>query len=201
MLPKGLISKLTWVQISSWRHSFLSKVFTIFSFASVGIAYLGKPLEQYGSYFWRLEAWLIGSLMFLIGYAISGLLMPIEFQGESGGLVEIVSKMAQIQSYDFYKSRKDLAQKMVARFRKSKTLAQLQGPLDYVDRSLQFADTAQNWSQNSAQLYHSDVALRQYDRPLARLASALFIMFGGALLVSPTLTNFWHAILVLAGAI
>jgi hypothetical protein len=195
----GIVEKLTWVQIAEWRHSFLSKAFTLLSLASFGLAYFGKFLEQHDDA-WRLEAWLFGSVLFLIGYVLSGMYMPNEFRGSSGDLVDIVNRMTQINSYDFYKSRQQMTQNLVARFKHHTRLATLKGPLAYAERSANFEHTGGNWTSNASALYHSDVALRQYDRPNARWFSAFVIAVGLGLLLAPTAVNFFHAILVLAEA-
>jgi len=125
--------------------------------------------------------------------------MPSEFAGSSGDLVEIAGRMTQIQSFEFYESRKTLAANMVARFKRSGMASQLKGPLTYVEQALEFDDTKNDWSGNAARLYHSDVALRQYDRHSARFAAAFFMALGLALLLAPSATNFFHAVLAVVG--
>jgi len=125
--------------------------------------------------------------------------MPNEFSGSSGDLVEIVGRMTQIQSKQLYDSRKKMAANLSIRFKADARFAKLKGPLAYLDSALAFDDQAKDWSENAAALFHADVALRQYDRPGARFASALFMGLGLMLLLAPTATNFVHALLMLAG--
>jgi hypothetical protein len=191
--------KLTWPKLAKWNASFVPKAITFFSLASFGLAYFGPLLRQYGLSEWKLAAWLIGSVSFLIGYAIVEIRMPSEFSGGALDLEEIVARMRTVDSKEYYESRKDMTIGLIPRMEPFKNIKDVKAAIDEAADFSAKEVKPENWAENAAPLYYADLLLRQYDRPVERLLSVIFMAIGLSLLFLPTLTNFVHAVGELLG--
>lgn len=194
-LPAWLDDKANWVQLSKIRDSFLSKATTALSVATFGLANLAGPLGRVGVDLWQLRLLFPGSMLFLIGYVIVTLRIPLEFQG-SRMLDEIVDRMFRVHTLDFYTSRLKMTQALLARWQDGGEPYWLRGHIKYAKTEAAKAEAtpSEKWLESARGLYHADLALRQYDRPTAR-ASALFCLgLGLLLLLIPTVISVGRAV-------
>ena len=125
-----LDARASWVQLSNIRDSFLSKATTAFSVATFGLANLAAPLGRLGVDLWQLRLLFPGSMLFLIGYLVMAIRIPLEFQG-SRTLDEIVDRMSRVHTYTFLKSRLDMTRAMLDRREAKGTPERMRGAVKY----------------------------------------------------------------------
>lgn len=191
-----LDARASWVQLSNIRDSFLSKATTAFSVATFGLANLAAPLGRLGVDLWQLRLLFPGSMLFLIGYLVMAIRIPLEFQG-SRTLDEIVDRMSRVHTYTFLKSRLDMTRAMLDRREAKGTPERMRGAVKYAKAEAVKAEAAKegqgNWESLARGLYHADVNLRQYDRPMARTAALFCLCLGLLLLLIPTIASVFRA--------
>jgi hypothetical protein len=194
-LLSRLDTKATWVWLSKIRDSFLSKATTAFSVATFGLANLAEPLGRVGVDLWQLRLLFPGSMLFLIGYLIVAIRMPLEFQG-SRSLDEIVDRMFRVHTYSFYRSRVKMTEAMLDRWKKGGEPCWLRGPLEIAKEEVAGAAkvTEDKWHEPARGLYYADVVLRQHDRRIDRAAALVCLGLGLVLLLIPTIVSVFRAV-------
>ncbi len=147
----------------------------------------------------RIVFW--GGLIFLAGYLLYAVTVPSEFR-RSGEVDEIVGRMAALADWSFYKSRQDLAAKLLTEQRGGGLFRATEGAFVFLNMQIEAAKKVTEgdaWETSAKSLYHADLNLRQYARPFARAAVAVLLAAGGLCLISPTLKNgllaVWEAVL------
>lgn len=182
-----LDARASWVQLARLRNSFLSKALTAFSLATFGLSNFGEPLHRIGVDISPLRWTFVGSILFLIGYIIVSLRVPPEFR-ETGDVFEIADRMSKIDSLEFFKSRLRMTNSLLDRISRRRHSGQLNAPIEYARQQVLIAKSKneKDWEDGAINLYHSDVVLRQYDRPFGRALALSFLFVGICILLSRT---------------
>ncbi len=189
-----LDAKASWIQLANVRDSFLSKATTAFSVATFGLSNLAKPLGAIGFDLRNIRLLFVGSMLFLVGYLIVAVRLPLEFRG-SRSLDEIVERMFRVHTYVFFNSRLKMTASLLKCFEGKDDIPWLRGPIEYTRSQIAAGANANNnnWHNSARGLYHSDVVLRQYNRPAARITALLFLAVGLLMMLVPTLFSVFRA--------
>jgi hypothetical protein len=174
----------------------MAKATTAFSIATFGLANLATPLGRLGVDLWQLRLSFPGSMLFLIGYLIVAIRIPLEFQG-SRTLDEIVDRMFRVHTYTFFRSRLHMTKAMLDRCEAKGAPEWMRGPVEYAKAEAAKGESAKegqgDWQSLPRGLYHADVNLRQYDRTIARAAALFCLFLGLLLLLIPTIVSVFRA--------
>lgn len=190
----SLADHTSWLALTKLRESFLSKVTTAFAFTTFALANFAGYLDKLGIDLWRLRFLFVGAVLFLMGYLVVGWRVPNELRSVES-LDELVSRMLTISDFRYFETRRKMASALALRMEGRKPFDLPDGYLDYVRVCV--ADTANDceWQeQHAATLYHADLALRQYDRPKARVTAFVLLGFGLLLLLIPTFEGIWRVV-------
>lgn len=182
--------------LSDIRNSFLSKATTAFSFATVVLANSSPLLQGLGIDRWRLTCLFIGSALFLLGYLVVSFRSPPEFRGGSN-LEDLVGHMRKVDHQEYFISRRGMTEALLTRVKRSRVFCPPNGPMIYAQDQISKTanSTEATWRLHAAGLYHVDLALRQYDRPVSRLIAVALMCTGLLLLLVPTIDSVWRAIM------
>ena len=192
-----LYETATWVLLSRLRNSFLSKAVSALSLSSLALANLpGFVLEQ-GDTPSSLRVVLAGALLFLVGYVAFFFLAPPDLR-EAGEIHDHVGRMAQIADREFIASRIRLAGPFLERSKgglpRSVPFARWERLRQQVEH-LRNVDPATLGAEARAAFFYADLSARQHDWPDRRIAVAVALVVGAALMALPTAANVLAVIL------
>ncbi|MBL8592154.1 MAG: hypothetical protein JNK01_05670 [Devosia sp.] len=181
---------ITWVALGRIRDSFLGKAITAISLAALVLGNVGKALADAGLDPLSAQLTFGGSAIFLVGYLSFSVFVPSEFR-KGGDIDEIVGRLQSLSDFMFFKSRRDMAAALFSDIRISSIFGLPDGARLFLRSKLEetAAATVRDWEAKAAGLYHADLNLRAYIRPLARIWVAITFGAGIVLLAAPTLFN------------
>lgn len=187
---EGLNRAVTWIGLGRVKDSFLGKAVTAISLAALVLGNVGKVLTDVGLDPLSAKLTFIGGAAFIVGYLSFSLFVPSEFR-RSGEVDEIVGRLKELSDFEFFKSRRNLAAALMTKIGLGTSFGLPEGDRLFLQNRVADAlgATLKTWEAKSSSLYHADINLRQYARPIARMWVALAFGTGIVLLAGPTLMN------------
>lgn len=186
---------ITWVALGRIRDSFLGKAITAISLAALVLGNVGKTLTDAGLDPLSAKLTFAGSAAFLVGYLSFSVLVPSEFR-KGGDIDEIVGRLLGLSDFEFFRSRRAMAATLLSNLRMWSVFGLPEGARLFLRIKLDetAATTVRDWESKAAALYHADLNLRAYTRPIARIWVAVAFGVGIALLAAPTMFNVYKAL-------
>lgn len=189
---RTLNSRTTWLALSNFSGSFLSRALAALSLSSLVLANMPDFIEASGIPMVSLNRMLVGSAFFLLGYLIFSMSRPPAF-AQAGQQHEHVQRMLAIADVEYIKSKLDTAQRLSERIKKQRLLPPPVPVIDWLDRACGRVEAMVSKPDfkvgDAVGLLDVELEVRQYDRPARRLLVALLMLIGVSLLLYPTVGN------------
>lgn len=182
---------ISWTSLGRIRNSFLSKALTALSLAAFVLANAAPKLEEAGMDMDSARFVFWGGFVFLAGYLSFAVLAPIEFR-RAGEIDEIVGRMGGLADWSFFQSRLLLATNLLQSMQGAVYFNPPEGAMMFLRQQIDIAKklkSSDSWEDSAKSLYHADLNLRQYRRPICRMAVALLLAVGALTVIYPTLKN------------
>jgi hypothetical protein len=182
---------MSWIALGRVRNSFLSKALTAFSLAAFVLANAAPKLEEAGMDMQSAHFVFWGGFVFLAGYLAFAVLAPIEVR-RAGEIDEIVGWMGGLADWNFFQSRVLLATNLLQSMQGSVYFNPPEGAMMFLRQQIGIAKKLKSsdpWEDSAKSLYHADLNLRQYRRPIYRMVVALLLAIGALTVIYPTLKN------------
>jgi hypothetical protein len=181
-----------WLNVNRISQSFLSKGIVILSLTAFVLANFPSVISLLGNSGWKLPTLFFGSFIFLIGYIIASANVPPELSGQSVA-TRIVAEMLTLDTWFFFQGRTTMLRSLIVDFSTHSAFDLPAGNMIYAKDALAKADSApanpSTYKSFSPDIYHADIQLRQFVKPLARYSALSFLAMGIVLMLIPTLTN------------
>jgi hypothetical protein len=202
-LPPKISASLTWTNINRLTGSFLSRAVTAWSLSILILTTLPDAVLDSTGLAASAAQMFWGAAAFLTGYLAATVLQPAEMAGVRDILVS-VAHMKSIEYEGFYQSRKEMLQSLCDRMQcasrptEAASALALQAlehaELNQATLATTLPSNGRTWRDWSAEVYHADLFLRQYDRKGRLLVSLALLAFGIILLISPVLPRVYSII-------
>jgi hypothetical protein len=191
-VAEAVDTRTGWVLLSKVCNSFLSRAMAALSLTTFLLTNVVLPAQRlhFAFGFWQIKTVFFGAMLFLIGYLVVTIWTPQEFRGTSD-VPEIVDRMLNLSDFGFFKSRLDMTTSLMQRIQGGSRSNWFPAPMLYVGNQIKLAkDKSENdWKKSARSLYHADLSLRQYDRPVARVIALFLLIPGISLLLFPTVIS------------